>query len=113
MSTKNTRSGGKYGGTHTTVSDCAALVCDIADSCPDVTRISPGFIKAGLPSAGGQRRVKISVLSGKILLSVRGNINHQEVHVYATDIQKATVAIARGCRDAGLHIAFRHNGISP
>lgn len=106
MSKKSKRSGGKYCGNHTTVSDVAAIVCDIADASPNVTSISVGFLKNGLRPAHGQRRVKIVDQGSCILLSVRGNISHQEIHVYADDKQAAMEAIARGARNAGLAIGF-------
>src|SRR3989344_858049 len=106
MSGKNSRSGGKYTGNHTTLVPAATVVCDLADKCSAVTKISPGFIKAGLHSVGGQRRVKITEHQGRVLLSVRDNTTHQEVHIYADDLQMAKLAIARGARDAGLSISF-------
>ncbi len=106
MSDKGSRSGGKYGGGHTTVIPAAAVVCDIAHTCPSVTRISPGFIKAGLHSVHGSRRVKITDDGGSILLSVRDNTSHQEIRVYATDTQAAKLAIACGARNKGLSICF-------
>jgi hypothetical protein len=106
MSDKNSRSGGKYSGNHTTLIPAAAMVADIANNCPQVTRISPGFIKAGLHSVGGKRRIKITDHEGVILLSVRDDTSHQEVYVYATDMQIAKLAIARGARNVNLHVSF-------
>ncbi len=104
---KDSRSGGKYTGSHTSLIPAAAKICDIANRCPNVTKISPGFIKAGLPSARGNRRVKITVSDGSMLLSIRDNASHQEVRVYATDIHAAKYAIARGCKDEGITVSFR------
>lgn len=106
MSSKNTRSGGKYSGNHTTIIPAAAIVCDIAHRCESVTRISSGFIKAGLKSVSGKRRVKITERGGAILLAVRDNTSHQELYVYADDSQGAKIAIARGLRDKKFHISF-------
>ncbi len=103
---KDSRSGGKYSGNHTTLIPAAAIVCDIAHACPSVTKISPGFIKAGLHSAHGNRRVKITDSEGSILLSVRDNTSHQEVRVYTSDMQAAKLAIARGAINANLGIGF-------
>jgi hypothetical protein len=110
---KHSRSGGKFTGNHTTLIPTATIVCDIADACPSVTKITPGFIKAGLRSVNGQRRVKITERDGAILLSVRDNTSHQEVYVYAKDTQTAKLAIARGARDEGLHISFGGEYCSP
>lgn len=106
MSTKNSRSGGKYSGNHTTLIPAATIMCDIAHNCKSVTRISPGFIKSGLRSVSGHRRVKITEHGGVLLLSVRDNTSHQEVYVYANDLQAAKLAIACGARDKNLDISF-------
>jgi len=103
---KHSRSGGKFTGNHTTLIPAASIVCDIADACPGVTKITPGFIKAGLKSVNGQRRVKITETDGAIRLSIRDNASHQEVYIYAKDVQVAKLAIARGCRSEGLNIGF-------
>jgi hypothetical protein len=76
---KDSRSGGKFNGNHTTLTHLAAIACDIADDCPDVTKISPGFLTAGLKPVNGQRRVKIIQKPGALLLAVRDNTSHQEV----------------------------------
>jgi hypothetical protein len=57
---KNHRSGGKIGGNHTTLIDLASVVTDIASGLPEVTTVSPGFIKSGAGTTGGQKRVKIA-----------------------------------------------------
>jgi len=94
MSKKNARAGGKFNGNHTSLIPLAALVCDIAHKNPTVTKISPGFIKAGLPSANGKRRMKVTKKEGALLLSIRDNTSHQEVYIYTTDTQWARRAIA-------------------
>ncbi|MCI0620030.1 DUF2103 domain-containing protein [Candidatus Wolfebacteria bacterium] len=106
MPKRGARSGGKYGGDHTTVIPAAGAICDIANACPHVTRISPGFLKTGLKTNTGPRRVKLTRQNGGILLSVRDSISHQEIRVYTGDVQEAMLAIARGARNAGFRIAF-------
>lgn len=109
MGDKNSRAGGKFNGNHTTLSNEACLLVDVGANCPFVYNISPGFLKAGLKSAHGQRSVKIIDLAGKsILLAVRGNASQQEVHVYTRDIHATKLAIARAARNAGLHISFEN-----
>ncbi len=108
MSDKYTRSGGKFSGNHTTLTPAACLVADVADKCQAVYRISPGFLKAGLKSVNGQRRVKIIDLGTCILLAVRDNASQQEVYVYADNAQAAKLAIAKGARNAGLNISFEN-----
>lgn len=103
---KDSRSGGKFSGNHTTMIPAAAIVADVTHKCPFVTNISPGFIKAGLRSVSGHRRVKISDDGSSIRLSVRDNTSHQELHVHSKNMQASKLAIARGARDAGLNIAF-------
>ncbi len=103
---KETRAGGKYAGSHSTLIPAAVIVCDIASKCPEVTRISLGYIKTGLKSANGHRRVKITQDGASILLSIRDNTSHQEVRVYATDIPAAIEAIAEGARDKNLSVAL-------
>lgn len=103
---KHSRSGGKFTGNHTTLIPAASIICDIADACPSVSKITPGFIKAGLKSVNGHKRVKITEKNGSILLSIRDNASHQEVYIYAKDMQSAKLAIARGARTEGLDIGF-------
>lgn len=103
---KDSRSGGVYSGNHTTLVPAAAVVCDIAAGCPSVRNITPGLIRVVRRSAKGRRRVKIGDKNGAIFLSVRDNVTHQEIYVYADDWQQVKLAIARGARDAGLHICF-------
>ena len=106
MGNKDSRAGGKFSGNHTTLIPAAVIVADIANKCPFVTEISPGFIKSGLKSANGHRRVKISDVGGNVLLGIRDNTSFQEVHVYSRNMQATKLAIAIGARNAGLSIAF-------
>jgi hypothetical protein len=108
MSTKNTRSGGKFSGNHTTLIPAACTVADVAHACPHVTKISPGFIKAGLRSVKGQRRVKITDDGRSILLAIRDNASQQEIRIFTNNIQEAKLAIAQGTRNNGLAISFKN-----
>jgi hypothetical protein len=112
VSTKNHRSGGKFSCSHTTVIPAAALMADIADRLQEVTKISLGFIKAGIGSSGGQRRVKITCRKGNILLAIRDNASHQELTVYTSCVPTSLLGIAKGARNAGLHISFGKNQIA-
>jgi hypothetical protein len=105
MSKKISRAGGKYTGNHTTLIPLAALVCDIAEACPAVTKISPGFIRAGLGSTGA-RRVKIQELNGYLLLSARDTSAHQEIHIYASSSAEAILAIAEGLKAEKIAVVF-------
>ena len=106
MGNKYSRSGGKFSGNHTTFIPAACVVADIASACPFVFNISPGFIKAGLKSVSGDRRVKITAVGAMLLLAVRDNASHQEIHVYSENMQATSLAIAKGSRNAGLGISF-------
>lgn len=103
---KHSRSGSKFTGRHTTLIPLATIVCDIANKSPSVTKISPGFIKAGLRSVNGQRGLKISQRKGGILLSVRDNTSHQEIHIYAKSVRSAITDIEYGARNRGLRVTF-------
>ncbi len=100
MAKKNTRTGGKYGGNHTTVIPGAGIIADIAHACSYVTKISVGFIKGGLSPTRGIRRIKIVTDEGSILVSVRDNISHQELRIYASNVPLATQVIIDGAREA-------------
>lgn len=106
---KKARAGGKFTGNHTSLIPAGVLIADIAEQCEAVYRISPGYIKAGLKSVGGQRRIKITENNGYILLAVRDNISQQEIHVYATDPMVAKRFIAKGAKDVGLIVSYAKN----
>ncbi len=106
---KDSRSGGKYNGNHTTFIPAAVLVADIANKCSYVTKISAGFITPGLKSISDHRRVKITDGEGSILLQVRDTASRQEIRVWATNVHEAKLAIAKGARNAGLGISFMNN----
>lgn len=103
---KNHRSGGKYSSNHTTVIPAAALLTDIADLQPEVTKISLGYIKAGMPSIEGKRRAKITERQGNLLLSVRDNTSHQEIVVYTDDPYKTKRALYRGGLECDIEVSF-------
>ncbi len=104
MSTKNSRSGGKFTGSHTTVIPAAGEIADIAERNPLVTKIAIGFIKAGLPSAKGRRALKIKPNGACLLLSVRDNTTNQELFVYATDLMIVRNQIAERIRKEGFQV---------
>lgn len=107
MSKKDHRSGGKVGGTHTTVIPAAGGLVDIAVSQTEVTKVVLGFISAGLPSVRGKKRVKLSEEQGTVALSVRDNVSLQMIRVYTTNVDKTLKAIAQGARRNGLHTSFK------
>ena len=106
MSNKYSRAGKKFSGNHTTLIPLASIIADIAQACPLVTKISPGFIKAGLKSVSGKRRLKITDKGTHLLLSVRDNTSHQEIHVYTSDTNAAKRAIAESAENKGILVSF-------
>ncbi len=102
---KGQRMGGKFTGSHTTVIAAATQIADIADECESVTKIALGFIKTGLPSIKGLKRLKIQVGDGSLLLTVRDNIAQQELRVYATDVDRAKRSIAARAIKEGFSVA--------
>jgi hypothetical protein len=104
---KDSRSGGKFTGNHTTLIPLASFACDVAAALSQVTKISLGFIAAGNGSGHGHKRIKfVDEGRGCILLKVRDNASYQEVRVYTINIQAAKVALARKLRDEGIAISF-------
>lgn len=106
MSKRDSRSGGKFCGNHTTFISAAALVADLADECPAVTTISSGVIESPRNRSGSRRHVKIVDTDYGVLLSVTDGAAHQEVRLYVSDAHKAKFHVARGARNANLTISF-------
>lgn len=107
MSTKTTRSGGKFKGSHTTVIETAGIVADIAAQQPEVTKVTPGFIRAGLRPVGGKRRVKITARTTCLSLSVRENGAVQEIIVYSDDKQRTIRSITSAAEDRGIQVCTK------
>ena len=106
MGNKDSRSGGKYTGNHTTLIPAAALMCDVAHQSTSVTKISPGYIKAGLPTVGGQRRIKIIDEGGALRLTIRDNVSQQEVYLYTDDKKRTIAALKKGAAAHNLKVSF-------
>lgn len=109
MSSKNHRSGGKFGGSHTTVTPVAGYLADMAVRETEVQKVIPSFIKSGLRTASGRRNVKFAQIRGGLLVQVRENTSHQELIVATTDISKTRLALARAARDKNISISFKKN----
>lgn len=106
MANKYSRSGKKYTGSHTTLIPAAATIADKAFASSYVERISPGFIKAGLPSVAGIRRVKIRAITGGLLLTVRDNTSQQELHLYTNERSRAIADIVRGAEEEDMVVTL-------
>ena len=107
MSTKNTRSGDKYCGSHTTIIPAATTLADIAHDYDEVSKISLGIIEAGLSPVSGQRRVRFADDLGSILIRVRDNTTLQELRIYTSDVNQTRTKLARESRNLGFRISFR------
>ncbi|KND48826.1 MAG: hypothetical protein AB200_00100 [Parcubacteria bacterium C7867-005] len=102
------RDGKKIRGTHTTFTDLAADVTDIICKLAEVDGVSPGLIQQGKGVAGGMRKVKIGDFAGGIILKVRQSRSVQELRVFASNVPRARLAIARALRDDDIPICFKH-----
>lgn len=103
---ENHRDGGKIGGDHTTLSDLAAILVDIAVNLPEVSRISPGYLKNSVGGGRSARSVKLSDCQGGLLLTVRQNGSVQEVRVFTKNPQNTKLVLARKSRDMDVAIKF-------
>ena len=104
---KDSRSGGKYSGNHTTLLPAAAKMCDVVHADMQVYKISPGIIQSGLHPISGRRRVKVRSKSPTyLLLSIRNNAACQEVHVFTSNLVGTKSVIEKGAQDAGLRVSF-------
>ena len=107
MSTKSSRSGGKYTGSHTTIIPAAAEVTDFIHKRPEVTRISIGYIKTGLAHSRGGIHIKIGYGYNRcILLQIRGNNTQQEIRVWTNEAHSTKLAIAQKMRNQKINISF-------
>jgi hypothetical protein len=103
------RAGGKMRGTHTTFSDLAAEVVDLAHRIPEIVGISAGVLQSGKGFAGGSQKVKIGDFKGGVILTVRQSRSVQEIRLYVTCEQAAKLAIAKALRNANIPITFRRD----
>lgn len=101
------RNGGKFSGNHTTLTDLAAVLADVAVKLPSVRRISPGFISAGQGTGKGERRVKFLDKNGGVLLVIRQSHTIQDLWIITDDRQETKLAIARAARDMNVAISFQ------
>ncbi|HCJ45733.1 MAG: hypothetical protein COZ27_00610 [Candidatus Moranbacteria bacterium CG_4_10_14_3_um_filter_41_65] len=81
MSNKGHRSGGKFGGSHTSMIPLAEVLVDSIVKYSYVSKISAGYIKAGLSPSNGNRQVKVYDAKGGIRLRVRDNTSRQDILV--------------------------------
>lgn len=103
---KKHRGGGKFKGSHTTLVDIALRVVDIVERLDACTGISCGIVQSGKGVTGGTQKVKITKMSGGLLLTARQSRSVQEVRVYGPDVQELLEAVARSLRNEDIRIHF-------
>jgi len=86
MAGRINKSGGKYGGRHTSFIALAGELAKVLEHDERVSKISPGVIKAGLPNVSGDKRIKLIEQPSCVLVRVRENISIQEFRVYGIDM---------------------------
>lgn len=99
------RSGGKYAGSHTSVIELGAWICDFAYKLPEVYRLSLGYISMS-SSGGGIRKIKIVDETGGVLLVVNQPGSAQEIRIYTNNRQTTKEAIARFIADNNITFQF-------
>lgn len=99
-----TRSGGKFGKNHSTLTDAGAIIADIAAKCEHVTKVIHGVIKVPRGSSEGSRRVKILQVGQALKLAVAAGASHQELFVYVTDMGAAQQYIKAGAEKANFSV---------
>lgn len=80
------RSGGKFTDAHSSFIPAAEKLVDLANGCPEVTKIVLGHIKVGI--GGGQHRLKITLINGGLRALVRGPTSIQELYIYTKDPER-------------------------
>lgn len=82
--------GGKFTGSHTTVTDAAAAVAKIAEKRVEVTKIVLGRIER---KANRQRRLKFKEVTAGWEVSVIDNASIQTIFVYTTHKEQTKAAL--------------------
>lgn len=86
------RQGGKFTGSHTTVTDTAAIVVDAAARDPGVSKISLGLIQS---KKNKKRHIKAQEMTGGWKITVCGNTSIQTVYVYTSTPQETRQVLER------------------
>ncbi len=103
---KHHRRGGKFAGSHSTYTEISCKLADAANDLPEVTKISSGFIRSGLKSVNGQRRVKLVAKNTHcILATVRDNITCHEVWIYVSNMAAAMTNLADKIKSLGIEVS--------
>lgn len=75
------RQGGKFTGSHTTVTDFAGTIADIVSPVDSVAKICLGVIKFAPGRRGGNQTVKIKTDGHSVVLTVVQNRSAQEIRL--------------------------------
>jgi len=87
------RWGGKITRSHSTASEAACEVVQVAINLPEVSKVSVGYIRN---IGGSNRSLKFADIIGGILAKVRGNAAIQEVYIYTNNPEKTKAALLNG-----------------
>lgn len=99
-----TRSGGKFGKNHSTLTEAGAIIADIAAKCEHVTKVIHGVITVPRGSSGSSRRVKIQHVGHALKLAVIAGASHQELFIYATNNPATVEFIRAGAEKANFSV---------
>lgn len=99
MSKLAKRSGGLFGGKHTTLLPIADIVLRTVErKCRHVKNICPGIILTGAGKSGGRKHIKFTYDDHWIQLKFTQGASHQEVCVYTDDPEELKKFIKESLR---------------
>lgn len=78
--------GKKFNSSHSSVIDAAIAVVELAKDQPEVSKISLGMIRSGLPP--GKHKIKLLPIQGGWKVQVRGSTSVQDLYVYTSSPEK-------------------------
>lgn len=99
-----TRAGGKFGTSHSTMSDAAAVVADMAAKCDLIKRVIHGPYATRRGSSGGSRKVKVTEEGHVLKVQVTSNASHQILYVHSDDRDAAKKYIEAGAKERGFMV---------
>lgn len=106
---RHKKSGKMIGGSHTTFIPLAYRVTEFLLKSKSTIRVTPGLITAGLRNVGGQRRIKVSVLSQNTLaLAVRDNNSHQKMLLTSNSVDESISDMKAICKKIEVNIDIHH-----
>jgi len=106
MAGRINKSGGKYGGKHTSFVALAGELAVVLEKDDRVSKISPGIIKSGLPNVSGDKRIKLLEQKSCVLIRVRENISMQEFRVYGIGIEELISVVRKFTKNRRIEIVL-------